>query len=163
VSDEGLENTRIGYRAAIDLTHTTGSQNWSRFNSMLVANSVFFAVIGQMLVDRISIDWPWQLMLPGAGFVLCILWAAAVNRGLMYQDYYIAKARELEARLAPVDIVQQGDVLSRGKGVPVGEGECLKMTGLSRIRARRTMWSVILLFLLLYVLSGAALWSKYHR
>ncbi len=159
MSDEGLENARIGYRAAIDLTHTSGSQNWSRFNSMLVANSVFFAVIGQVLADHISIDWPWQLVFPGAGLVLCVSWVAAVERGLVYQDYYVAKARELEARLG-LDVIQQGDALSRGRGVPVGE-DYLRIVGVARIRARHTMRMVILPFVLLYVLSAIALW--WHR
>ena len=130
-------DTGAGYRAAIDLWVASGNQNWSRFGAMLVAHSVIFGVIAQTLAEKISFDWPIPLALPVAGFLLCGLWLAAVNRGLAYQDYYVRKAREFEARLTTVDVV--------------GQGECVPMTGFARLKTRRAMQGAIGLFALLYV------------
>jgi len=158
VASEEIENIRIGYKTAADLITTLGNQNWARFNSMLVANSLFFALLGQALVGHVLINWPLPLALPAVGLVLCLSWWAAVSRGLTYQDYYVARARELEAQLAPVNVLQLGHVLGQGGAVPIGEGRQLWMSGPGRIRTSRTMQTVIVLFVLLYVVAVGLMW-----
>lgn len=142
---EEIENVRVGYKAAIDLWNTSGTQNWSRFNAMLVANSVILAVIGNVTVDDLM-GWQVRVALTGVGLVLCVCWRGAVDRGLTYQDHYVAGALELERHLAPVSSVQ--------------DGSHLQMAGFSRMRTRRAMRTVILLFTLLYLSAGGwILWK----
>jgi hypothetical protein len=138
VPNEELENTRIGYRAAIDLWIAQGNQNWSRFNAMLVANSVIVAVIVQIVRDHPFLDWRVQLALPVVGLIVCWSWLAAVSRGMTYQDYYVARARDLESQLGPVNVVQGGHILP--------------MAGcFAPFRTRTAMYTVVVLFVLLYL------------
>ena len=41
-----LENARVGYTKAVDLWIYMGGEVWSRFNVMLVANSIVLAAVG---------------------------------------------------------------------------------------------------------------------
>ncbi len=152
------ENIRAGYKATIDLWNTAGNQNWSRFNAMLVANTVVFAVIGQLMARTIVLPIPW--VLPIVGLILCASWWVALARGLTYQDLYVALAREMEAKLDPADVVRRGRGLADG-GTVAANGQKFKMRHGAQIRTRYAMRAVVIVFAVLYGVSGLLLASDH--
>jgi hypothetical protein len=80
--DENVENARIGYDVAMATCQWEGELIWSKFNAMLVANSVVLAMLGL----TITYTGTRQLKLVTvvisiAGVVLSLLWGLLTRRG----------------------------------------------------------------------------------
>jgi len=115
-----------------------------RFSAMPVANSIILAVVGQLLRKDALVNLPWWsfFLLPVAGPALCHCWAAAVSRGIQYQDYYMASARKIEKdQLMPMVL---------------NDGQQIRWKGVGRVRTRNTMRIVVALFAILH-LAGVVL------
>ncbi len=158
---DGLHMALIGYQAAIDLWTYQGEQWWARFNIMLLANSIVVAAVTLVLTSP-GKDLPWvvltrvlSLALPVGGLVLGLLWLMLIKREIVYADYYLWSARELEhkhLRDAVVTVSRGGD-LAGGDCVDIavdGNHVKLSMAGLARFRARSVAFAVVYLFLALY-------------
>src|SRR5690349_393239 len=90
-TQEALENARIGYQVAVSLWMYEGGLIWSKYNSMLVVNSLILGVIG---ITRNIKGTPGilSLGLPIAGVLLCIAWLQLTKRGFEQHSYWISSA-----------------------------------------------------------------------
>lgn len=92
--DSHIENARVGYQMAIGLVNLVSQEIYSRFNAMLMANSIIIAIIGVSFISEHP--FPLIKILSLMGLVLCVLWILFVNHGFHYQKLYREKAKELE-------------------------------------------------------------------
>jgi hypothetical protein len=156
-----LQKATTGYQAAIDLWTYQGEQWWARFNIMLLANSIVVAAATVVLTSpqserALALSLPaLSLLLPAAGLVLGVLWLALINREIVYADYYLWSARELEASYLQdtVKIVSRGGDLADGNCIEIvadGRRKTLKMAGLAHFRARAVARGVVWLFIALH-------------
>src|SRR4051812_43356360 len=83
------------YQTAITLWTYEGTLIWSKYNAMLVANSVILAVTGiTVSSEDESAVLHWGL--PAIGITLCAAWILLTRRGFDNYLYWIFTARELE-------------------------------------------------------------------
>ena len=142
------DNAGIGYQVAVDLWAYEGASVWSRFNAMVLANSIFFAGIILLVMDNGSYDNFIKLMTI-AGILLCILWFLLNERGFSYHNYYISSARELEKDLPGVKIVKDGQKFSDGEELKI-DGSEIHMSFWGKIGAKAVSRCMIFLFLAMY-------------
>src|SRR5205823_737646 len=131
------------------------NQNWSRFSAMMVANSILLGVAGQFVVEnKPGLPWLWFLAFPVVGLALCYLWAAAVSRGLQYQDYYVRAARSIEqTHLSPtITVVSEGQNQAESR-----------MGGFGQLRTRSTMRWVIVVFVVLHIAVAGLVLYRFIR
>src|SRR5437016_991957 len=101
------DNVIAGYEAAVEMINSQPVDSWSRFNAMLVSNSVLLVAIGLLLSEKLRL--PIHRFFPTVvalvlGTLLCTFWALLIRRGDRYSRYWAAVARELEQQLPQVDI-----------------------------------------------------------
>jgi hypothetical protein len=154
--NEAEENARTAYEAAVELWIEAGEQNWSRFNGMVLVNTIIAAIIAQVFGGQINPPYAW--ILPIFGLLVSIAWWPLLKRGLAYQDYFVAAARELERHyLAPVNVVVRGHNFAQGQPVEVDGGPPRQMPLDARVRSRTSMLLVVALFSALYLAAAAYL------
>ena len=146
-----LENIRAGYKAAIDLWTAAASQNWSRFHAMVLVNTIIMAVIVQVFVEKVVLPYAW--LIPMCGLILCGLWVLLLARGISYQDYYVASARQLEQHLAPTIVVRRGHEFGQNQEVDVGEEKRRQIPWHARVRNRAALYVAVGIFAVLYLSS----------
>ena len=157
------EEIRIGYQGAIALWTYEGTLIWSKFNAMLVANSVVVAVIGFSMDKGIWSGIPRGLS--ALGFVLCFLWYALTKRGFDNYLYWIFAARELESHLGDqVATVSRGGAFADGDEVDFvleGDRKHYRMSPFSRsLTAGSASYLVICVFAAMYGVFLLASWAR---
>ena len=156
-NDQATENAKVGYQVAIELWTYEGELVWSKFNAMLVANSIVLALIGFTLNSN-QLPQVLAVGMPVAGLLLCLAWFLLTKRGFDNYVYWILSARELEERhLAPiVRTVSRGAYLADGGKVEIavgGKSRKYQMGWFSRLlRAEWSAYLVIIVFAVMYVL-----------
>lgn len=106
-----IENARVGYQVAINLTNHEEQQIWSRSGTMLVANSILVVAISRAMTSSQEVaQWIPILMAP-LGIFLCFLWICIVERTHSKCDYWVKSAGELERDYLCGPVV----TLTRGK------------------------------------------------
>jgi hypothetical protein len=154
-STDEIQNALMGYQVAVDLWMNQGEQAWSKFNSMLVVNSIIIASLGLIGIgsDKQS---SIILFLPIFGIFTCILWFIHVRRDAAYSDYFVMSARELEEKYL------SNSVKTLSKGGKFAEGEIVTLEIAQRdkdmqmgfwarvLRARSAANWVIVILILLY-------------
>jgi len=145
-----VENARVGYQVAVDLWIAETTLRWSKFNAMLVANSLVLAALAfcQPILPA--------YMVAIAGLWLCAVWFLAARRGSDYHDFYIANARSLEERhLKPAVLVSDGARFSAGDRVTVklGDDKSIdqQMSAPRWVSVRVLSLSVVWLFVFIYL------------
>lgn len=132
--DAQREDARVAYSAAISLWAYEGESAWSRFNAMLVANSILLAFIG-LLYD--TDNQPKTLMtgIAGFGILLCAVWWVLSVRAFAYQNYWVLSARELEERyMSPV-------VRTAARGGDFAQGRPVELFIGGKTITRRVPWA----------------------
>jgi hypothetical protein len=152
---EALDNARVGYGVATSLWTYDGNLIWTRFDAMLVANSIVIATTGVLLSVGGSKDWI-AFAFPFAGLAICVLWWAMMVRGFDYYKYWIYSAKELEERYlsGQIKTVSRGGVFADGKKVyfHLNEGETAhEMRPWGRIKVEHLAKFVVLVFASIYV------------
>ena len=157
-SDTKIEDARIGYQVAIGLWTYEGEQNWARFNVMLIANSIIFAILGLVVTSQ-NPKQSISLVMSIVGTILCVMWFLITKRGFDYQNYYVLSARELEERFfsGVIKTSSRGGTFADGHSVTLdidGKPRTLQMSWWSRrASAGDISLFVILLFTIVYVLA----------
>lgn len=82
------------YQIAIDKNISEGEILWSRYNAMLVFNSILITSIG--LVYQSNIKSAIMIFLPIGGLISCYLWFITSLRGFQWIKYWIVSARKIE-------------------------------------------------------------------
>lgn len=98
-----------GYNAALSLITYEGSLNWSKFNAMLVANSIILAFILSSISGFFS-----SLIGSCLGLIICFCWLVITERSKVFYAYWFAKAREYERRLDSVNTLVYGRLFTAG-------------------------------------------------
>jgi len=134
---ERLENARVGYQAALDLWNTQAQPASSRFNVMVVANSIILGTIGLAIAYSRSFPLFFTQGLSLVGIVLWLVWLHAHWRASQYNNYLALSARELENYLSDsVVTVSRGASFSEGNEVTLtidNERKRLRLSWLPRL------------------------------
>ena len=151
-----IENARIGYQVTVNLLTYEGQLIWTRFNAMLVANSIVIAVIGYLITNNSSSIILKYLPIPG--IILCILWFLVNVRGFDYYKYWILSAREIEEQFLQNSIktLSRGGELADCEEINFrinGKIKCHRISKLGKVFKVKTISSfVIIVFIILYVI-----------
>lgn len=150
------ENAKVGYQAAVTLWTYEGGLLWSKFNTLLVANSVVLAALALNVTASKPLAF-LTVALSLAGIALCLLWAQATKRSFDSYKYWIFSARELEESFLKdrVKTVSRGGDFADGMEVKLtvgGAEKKLTMSGFGRwLRVESASYLIITVFFLLYV------------
>lgn len=149
------ENARVGYQTAIDLWGILVQTSWSRFNAMLVANSIIVSIIVLALPNKETL-YMFIIIFPFIGITLCIIWFLLMRRDSKYQNYYVRSARELEREyLDPVQTVLRGGEFKENVEIFINDGFNPKKFKIGWIRLFTTSnlsYAVISLFVIVYII-----------
>jgi hypothetical protein len=111
MNKEELENTRLKYQKSLDLFASEGQIQWSRYNTMLLINTI---IIGLSSFNK---DFPQSFKIlfwlsPLIGFLLCYFWHRMTERGFIWMNHWITEANDLERQLrGTINPLQNGDKL----------------------------------------------------
>jgi hypothetical protein len=150
-----VENARAGYEIATNLWISENEMLWSKFNALLVANSIVLTSIVLSMTARKPLV-TLSILMSIAGIILCGLWFLVMKRSSDYHKLWVYSAREIEEQ----SLSNSVKTLSRGytfhnkekvEFIIGGEKKPLQMSRLGRfIPVRMTFYMVIVLFFLLY-------------
>lgn len=120
-----LENARVKYIAVLSLKASEGEIQWSRYNAMLVVNTIFIGFIS--FVYSKDFDFPlffriifWMTSL--LGIFLCHSWHKMTERGFKWTQFWMRKANELEGNIdGEINPVKEGKKLRDFIGAGITE------------------------------------------
>lgn len=151
-----MEQSLAGYQTAIRLWTHEAAQNWSRFNMLLVVNSILIAVLGLTLTE--SSLMVATLVIGVVGMVVGAVWFLLTRRSFAWQAFYRKSAQEIEENQlgGAVTLLARGEEFDDGEAVALtlgGEAEQVRMGALaSVITAELGAQIIIGIFLALYVI-----------
>jgi hypothetical protein len=149
------ENAQIGYQVATTLWAYGGQLVWSKFNAMLVANSIVLATIGLAISSQHALPI-FTIVMPIAGLIFCTIWFLVTKRGFDNYIYWIFSARELEEQHLNdvVKTVSRGGNFADGEEIQLtinGKTEKYRMSWFGRlIRVEWATYLVIVVFAAIY-------------
>jgi hypothetical protein len=153
------ENARLGYQSAVDIATFYATTVWSIFNAMLMAHSIFVAVIGLVLTSNHPLIL-FKFMTPIVGLVLCVAWFLLVKRAHEYAAYYRMSAREIEEEYLEdsVSTVSRGAIFASGGSVTFKIGgrrmtHRLSLPVRTLAKGEELSYVAILPFAIIYVLT----------
>jgi hypothetical protein len=157
-SVDRLENARVGYQAALTIWIAKTRMVWSRFNMMVVANSLILGAIILTIGNNHPLSARFTRALCLVGLVVSFAWLAAHRRASQHNGYLLSSARELENLLAdPVVTISRAAMFSQGNEVTLtidGEKRKLRLSWLARTGLAKTdsfSYFVIAMLMMLYV------------
>ena len=118
------EDVRLGYQMAITMWNYYGQVLWSKYNAMLVANSIVLACIS--FID----SQLFKILLAIAGVLLCFAWNMIHARGNAYHNYFFWSAREIGENCFPNETkfhAQRGQSFSQGAEVTFKLADCCRV------------------------------------
>ena len=152
LSERGYNNARVGYQAAIDLWGNLNQDHWSRFNAMVLANSIIVGMLGLILSNEETDLSLFALIISLAGLALTFFWYFFMARDIKLTRFYASEARDLEYKyLWPARTVYEGHDLVNNRLVNVG-GESFNLAWDEKIRTRNLIKAVVYLFIFIYIL-----------
>ncbi|TLN17116.1 zinc ribbon domain-containing protein [bacterium] len=164
-SGDRLENARVGYQAALTIWIEKTRMIWSRFNTMVVANSLILGAISLTIGTNHPQSAPFTRALCLVGLAVSLAWLAAHRRACQHNSYLLSSARELEGFLAdPVVTVTRAAIFSQGNEVALtidGEKRNLRLSWLARTGLAKTelfSYFVVAMLMVLYVAFLFLLW-----
>jgi len=141
-SVDRLENARVGYQAALDIWTAETRMIWSRFNMMIVANSIILGAISLTIGSNHPLSTSFTRALCLVGLAASLAWLPAHRRACQQSSYLHSSARELESYLAdPVVTISRGTEFSEGNEVALtidGEKRRLRLGWLTRTQLAKT-------------------------
>jgi hypothetical protein len=153
-----LENARVGYQTTLTVWIARTRMIWSRFNTMIVANSIILGAISLTIGNNHPFSAFFTRALCLVGLVVSLVWLPAHRRACQHSSYLLSSARELESYLAdPVVTISRGTAFSEGNEVSLtieGEKRKLRLGWLTRTKLAETesfSYFVIAIFIVLYV------------
>lgn len=116
-SNSKLTTAIAKYQAAVGKNNSESEVLWSRYNTMLLFNSVLLTAIG--LTSNSSdynISEKLKMFLPYAGLISCYFWFITTLRGFQWIEHWIISARKIEKKylMERIDEVTDFDPLNRG-------------------------------------------------
>lgn len=156
-SVDRLENARVGYQATLNMWTAKTRMIWSRFNMMIVANSIILGAISLTIGSSHPPSTSFTQALCLLGLAVSLAWLPTHRRACQHSNYLLCTARELENYLAdPVVTISRGAAFSEGNEVTLTIGDEKKKLRLSwstrlQLAGTESFSSfVILMFAILY-------------
>jgi hypothetical protein len=155
-SPSDIENARIGYQVASELSAFYGSAIWSMFNAMLLANSIVVAGLTFIFTSQNSL-WLLKILLLIIGLLLCVTWFLLTKRSHEYSNYYTLSAREIEESYLGENVktLSRGGLFGSGQAVKIkigGVQTTHRMSILARlVKGQSVAYIIILIFIALYI------------
>ncbi len=104
------------FKVAVDLMIFEGELLWSKFTSMLTAQSLLVALIAILLNS--ATNTLLVILLSIAGLVLCFLWFQITSRGFSFNKYYTLVAREMEEKMNDdLNVLRRGYKFKNGQTI----------------------------------------------
>lgn len=126
MKNDELENTRVKYQAALSLFTSEGQIQWSRYNAMLVVNTILFGLIS---LKDFTFPNVFQILFrfsPIFGLILCYSWHRMTVRGFVWMNHWISEANKLEKQLnGQLNPIQNGGELRLKVGTNVTKNASL--------------------------------------
>jgi len=94
--NEILENARIGYQAAINLMIGQSQVYWSKFNALIVANSIIIVASATIITMRGNLFIIPLMIASFIGILLNLIAIKMLERSNKFHDYWRNKAKKLE-------------------------------------------------------------------
>lgn len=167
-----LQNARIGYHIATNLSNTEVQMLWSKFNALLVANSIILYTADKMK-DNTTL---FSRIIPLFGIILCILWFALLKRSWHQHTYFIKAAREIEETFLSdsVTTLSRGDKVSEGDEVKFRfkeRDEPFRIPFLGSLKVKNLSYIIVGIFFFLYIVllidtyfkGGESMWTKWMQ
>jgi hypothetical protein len=158
-SMDRAENARVGYQATVSVWIAQTQLIWSRFNVMIVANSIILSAVGLTMGDTHPLSASFTRPLCLVGLVVSLAWLCTCRRACQLNNYLLSSVRELESYLVdPVATISRGTEFSKGKEVTLtidGERTKLRLSWLARTSLAKTesfSYFLIAMFMLFYIL-----------
>lgn len=95
-NDTKTENAIAKYQVAIDKNISESEVLWSRYNAILVFNTILITLIGLSYQDSVNLPLLIKVFLPFFGLVTCWLWYSMTSRGFCWIEDWIVSARKIE-------------------------------------------------------------------
>jgi hypothetical protein len=150
------------YTAAISLIVAQAADYWSRFQALLLANSVVLAAIPFLIErDKGGLRGDVFVFFVGVlGLLLCYVWRRLLSLGFDNLLYWYMAGNELEAKINTFDILRRHLVFTQGNAVQVC-GTTMQISGKPTLAARwagRIVWLFVVGYLLALMLVLWPLW-----
>ncbi len=98
--NEKPENIRIKYQVAVNKNISESEIQWSRYNVMIVVNTLIIGAIGTLENAHVTSSFKLlSFILPVFGLVLCYLWFITTWRGFQWITFWAETSRKLEEQL----------------------------------------------------------------
>jgi len=94
-NNRDIQKAAAKYRVAIDKNISESEILWSRYNAMLVFNTLLITTIGFVFQNQ-TIGGDLLLLLPILGLISCLVWFTVTRKGFIWINYWIYSARKLE-------------------------------------------------------------------
>lgn len=149
MTNEVNEDIRYGYQAAIAMATYEGTLSWTAISAY---TPLLLAFIAGSVVDKLPfVQNPLLLILVNVissalGVAASYLWYSATLRSRYYHKYWIASARDLEAKLTDVTTLQRGASLKTLSNVCIAN-ENLSFPYLARHSHTRTLSALYIISL----------------
>jgi len=133
---QNTENLRTKYLGSLTLYTSEGQIQWSRYNAMLIVNTIFIAVIGFAFDLSPSQNLPFLIkyalpFTPLLGIIICLLWYRMTERGFIWMKHWIQKANNLETYIGnDVNPIKDGKDLRDRIGGNVTQGSSYWIIGI---------------------------------
>lgn len=145
-----LENARVKYSAVLSLKASEGDIQWSRYNAMLVVNTIIVGFIGFAYNREFDFPFFFNILFwftPLLGLLLCYAWHQMTKRGFMWTKFWMDTAYRIEGQIdGDINPVQEGRELRD----TIGEG-VTKRASLRIINFFAVIYTLIFIFNLLYL------------
>ena len=109
---EGINIQLAKYQIAITKNCSESEIVWSRYNAMLVFNSILISSIVLIQIQTIAkLQVYFVNLFAIAGLICCYLWFSMTYRGFRWLEYWISSAKEIEKNLEKYDpFMDQGPI-----------------------------------------------------
>jgi hypothetical protein len=165
-SADRLENARVGYQATLTVWIAKTRMIWSRFNVMVVANSLILGAISLTIGNNHPLSAPFTRALCLVGLAMSLAWLAAHRRAFQHSSYLLSSARELEGLLAdPVVTISRAAIFSQGNEVTLTidrEKTKVRLSWLARTGLAKTESFSYFVVAMIMVLYAAFLFLLWH-
>jgi hypothetical protein len=139
------------YKIAISLMQYHTNLLWLEFGAFSVVETLFVAILGQMIIKRDHKLGP-IIFISAIGFFICLLWWSTFKHNYAYYKLRVEQARRLESDLG-FTLLEVGRELSRGDQVII-DGERIQFCCLAKILPPRcAMQLLIFLFAILFIVT----------
>ncbi len=153
------------YQSAMHMWSHTGQVLWSKFNAMLVAQSIIVASVLFSFKPELTY---LRMGLSFIGLLLCIVWGMITARGNSFHVYYFLSARELAEQHFPTEaqfLGERGQFFSEGASVKIKRADnkvSRRIRSFGRfLSTEKLSYIVIVLFGIIHlILISFTVWSK---